>query len=73
MTTKQFDDLQLLGIQNRERYLSSTDWYANRNVEQSVAIPQAILDKRQDARDEISELRTATTYEEIDHLLITFS
>lgn len=73
MTTKQFDDLQLLGIQNRERYLSSTDWYVSRNIEQSTPIPQVILDKRQNARDEISELRDATTYEEINHLSITFT
>jgi len=73
MTVKQFEDLQFLGEQNRQRYLSSTDWYANRNVEQSTAIPQAILDRRQDARDEIDELRVASTYAEIDHLTIAFS
>ncbi len=73
MTTKEFNNLQLSGTRNRLRYLESTDWYSSRNLEQSVPIPQEILDKRQDARDEISELKAANTYAEISHLSITFS
>lgn len=73
MSRKEFEDLQFLGTQNRNRYLSGTDWYTNRFVEQNTAIPREILDRRQEARGEISELRDATTYEEIEHLGKTFS
>ena len=73
LAIKQFDDLQLRGVQNRQRYLESTDWYVLRQVEQDILIPQAILDERQNARDEISELRIATIYEEIGHLPTKFS
>jgi hypothetical protein len=38
-------------------YLASTDWYAIRYAETGKAIPEAILQERQSARDGISTLR----------------
>lgn len=78
MTVKQFEDLQFLGEQNRQRYLEGVDWMCNRLTRTTaagdpVAIPSATLTKMQLAADEIDELRVATTYEEIDHLTIAFS
>jgi len=38
-------------------YLSSTDWYATRLAETGKAIPTGVIEKRQAARNRISELR----------------
>lgn len=44
-------------IDELEKYLSSTDWYAIRFADTGTAIPEEIKQKRQEARDEISRLR----------------
>lgn len=44
-------------IAELEQYLTSTDWYAIRFADTGEEIPPAIKNNRQDARDEISELR----------------
>jgi len=36
-------------------YLSSTDWYVTRQAETGKAIPEDILNKRQEAREAIDE------------------
>lgn len=41
-----------------ESYLSQTDWYAIRFADTGEPIPEGIKQKRQDARNEISKLRT---------------
>lgn len=44
-------------IAELQRYLKDTDWYTTRFAETGVEIPAEIKLKRQEARDEISELR----------------
>lgn len=44
-------------IAELQRYLNETDWYATRFAEIGVEIPAEIKLKRQEARNEISELR----------------
>lgn len=44
-------------ISELESFLQETDWYAIRYADTGEAIPVAIKNNRQDARDEISELR----------------
>lgn len=44
-------------IAELQRYLNDTDWYTTRFAETGVEIPAEIKLKRQEARDEISELR----------------
>lgn len=44
-------------ISELEGYLNSTDWYAVRYAETGVEIPADIKTARQEARDEISDLR----------------
>lgn len=44
-------------INELESYLSETDWYAIRFADEGKPIPADIKQRRQDARDEISELR----------------
>lgn len=73
MTAKQLQDLQFLGELNRLRYLEGTVWYVIRKVELDTDIPPEILNRRQAARDEIDELRTATDYEQIKDLTKDFS
>jgi hypothetical protein len=65
---KQLDDLKLHGIKNRQKYLNDTDWVVIRALETSITEDQTIKDKRQLARDEISEIRDATDYESVQHL-----
>jgi len=38
-----------------KEYLSSTDWYVTRQAETGKAIPEDILNKRQEAREAINE------------------
>ena len=38
-----------------KEYLSSTDWYVTRQAETGNAIPEDILNKRQEAREAINE------------------
>jgi hypothetical protein len=66
--SKQLDDLKLHGIKNRQKYLNDTDWVVIRALETSITEDQTIKDKRQLARDEISEIRDATDYESVQHL-----
>lgn len=44
-------------ISELELYLKKTDWYAIRFADTGEEIPKEIKQKRQDARDRISELR----------------
>ena len=46
-----------LRIDELEKYLLETDWYAIRFVDNGEKIPSDIQKKRQEAREEISELR----------------
>jgi hypothetical protein len=66
--SKELDDLKLRGIKNRQKYLNDTEWVVIRALETSTTEDQAIKDKRQLARDEISEIRDATDYESVQHL-----
>lgn len=45
-------------IDELQKYLDDTDWYATRLAETGEAIPEDVKSKRQEARDKISELRT---------------
>jgi hypothetical protein len=45
-------------IAELEGYLSETDWYAIRYADTGEEIPADVKKKRQEARDEISQLRT---------------
>jgi len=47
----------LATIQALTTYLFNTDWYVVRYSETLVPIPEEILQKRQEARDTISQLR----------------
>ena len=69
---KEFDDLKFYGIANRQRYLNNTDWLAIREAEGGLTTPQETKDKRQLARDEMSLLRDATDYSQIQHLTQEF-
>lgn len=40
-----------------EAYLTETDWYVIRNADTGVPVPNDIKQKRQEAREEISQLR----------------
>lgn len=51
------EDIAQARIFELQAYLDSTDWYAVRLTETSVAIPEDVAAKRQAARDEISTLR----------------
>ena len=44
-------------IDEYQKYLDETDWYALRQMETRKATPYAVLIKRNEARDKISELR----------------
>ena len=44
-------------IQVLKAYLSETDWYCDRYVDNGVPIPEEVKSKRQEAREEISALR----------------
>ena len=44
-------------IMELERFLSSTDWYATRYVDEGTPIPDDIKKQRHKAREEISDLR----------------
>lgn len=51
------EELKKQRISELERYLSQTDWYAIRFADTGEPIPEGIKQKRQEARDEISEIR----------------
>ncbi len=51
------DEITKQRISELEHYLNSTDWYAVRYAETGVEIPADIKAARQEARDEISDLR----------------
>ena len=51
------DEYKHMRIKELERYLSSTDWYAIRFADTGEPIPEEVKQKRQQAREEISELR----------------
>ena len=42
---------QVLSNENNKAYLKETDWYVSRLAETGKAIPEDILQKRQEARD----------------------
>lgn len=44
-------------IDELQKYLDETDWYAVRFAETGVAVPEDVKAKRQAAREEISRLR----------------
>lgn len=44
-------------IAQYERYLNDTDWYVTRKAETGVEVPADVLEKRANARVEISNLR----------------
>ena len=69
---KELCDLKLHGIRNRQKYLNDNDWREIRALEIGVAVDQTILDKRQLARDEISLIRDAVDYSEVEHLTKEF-
>ena len=52
------EDLRNTRIAELQDYLAATDWYSVRFVETGVAIPEAIKEGRQAAREEISRLRS---------------
>lgn len=54
-------ELKQRRINELQDYLSKTDWYASRFTETGVKIPEEILKKRQEAREEISRLREEIT------------
>lgn len=45
-------------IRELQQYLNDTDWYAVRYAETGVEIPAEVKQKRAEAREEISRLRT---------------
>lgn len=51
------EELKKQRISELERYLSQTDWFAIRFADTGEPIPEGIRQKRQEARDEISEIR----------------
>ena len=69
---KEFHDLKLHGTRSRQRYLNKTDWLALRSLELGVPEDQTMRDKRQLARDELSLIRDAVEYSEIEHLTKEF-
>jgi len=69
---KEFYDLKLHGTRNRQRYLDNTDWEIIRNQETGILVDQDILDKRHLARSEISLIRDALNYSDIQHLTQEF-
>ena len=52
-------------IAELQQYLDDTDWYAVRFAETGIEIPEEVKQKRQDAREEISNLRGDTQNETI--------
>ena len=54
------EDTKSTRITELQGYLAATDWYTIRFVETGVAIPEAIKESRQAAREEISRLRENT-------------
>ena len=73
MSDKQLDDIKLYGIRNRQRYLNSTDWYLVRKYETDVEIPAEVLTQRQLARNEVSLIRDASTFDDISNINIDFN
>lgn len=57
---------------SRSGYLSSTDWYIARESDESGSYPQAIKDKRIQARTEINEIEALTTLAEVEAYNINF-
>lgn len=66
------EELKNQGYINRQRFLEANDWQTIRFIEQGIAIPAAIKDKKQQARDEMSLIFNATDISEIEHLTIEF-
>ena len=51
------EELTQLEIQRYQSYLSETDWYVYRAMDTGEPMPADVKQKRQEARDRISELR----------------
>lgn len=69
---KELQDLKLYGIKSRQKYLEDTDKDSLKALERGEVLDPAIKDKRQLARDEISLIRDATEFSEIEHLTQEF-
>lgn len=52
------EERNALRIDELQKYLDETDWYAVRFAETGVEIPDAVKAERQAAREEISRLRS---------------
>lgn len=65
-------EAKALRINSRHQYLSSTDWYIAREADEPNSYPQAIKDKRLQARTEINEIQALTTLEEVEAYNINF-
>jgi hypothetical protein len=70
--SKELADLKMKGIRNRQKYLNDTDWLAIKALETAMTEDQAIKEKRQQARDEISIIRDAVSIEDTQNLTIEF-
>lgn len=67
------NQLKYHGYINRQKYLEVNDWQAIKYVEQGTAIPQEIIDRKQQARDEMELILNAVDISEIEHLTIEFN
>jgi hypothetical protein len=77
-------DLKTFGISNRQRYLDNTDYFVIRDFEQYFTttfdplnpwqsqLSQEFNDKRQRARDEITQIQNATQEIDVENLTIEF-
>jgi len=77
-------DLKTFGISNRQRYLDNTDYCVIKDFQQNFTttfdplnpwqsqLSQEFKDKRQRARDEITQIENATTEQEVENLTIEF-
>lgn len=50
-------EVQPMTIEEYQTYLDATDWYVVRFAETGVEIPEEVKQRRQEAREKISELR----------------
>ena len=61
---------QLIGV--RLGYLSSTDWYIAREMDEPNSYPQEIKNKRIQARQEINDIEASTTLTALNAFSTTF-
>lgn len=65
-------EAKALRVNPRQQYLSSTDWYIAREADEPNSYPQAVKNKRLQARNEINEIEASTTLEEVEAYNINF-